>query len=76
MMVNEIYGFMAPQGWQCPVCNRVYAPSVPCCYYCGAEGRTKTTTSTGYIDWQKQQSITISKEGQSITIPKERGEEE
>lgn len=65
MMVNEICGFRAPQGWECPVCHRVYAPSVPCCYYCGPEGRTKTINSTGYTDWQKQQSITTTttKEG-------------
>lgn len=30
-MVN----YNVPQGWQCPVCKRVYSPTVPMCYYCG-----------------------------------------
>ena len=34
------------QGWQCPICKRVYAPFMPCCSYCGEEGRTKTSTTT------------------------------
>lgn len=35
------------QGWQCPICKRVYSPFTPWCYYCGEEGRTKTSTGTG-----------------------------
>lgn len=27
--------FGAPQGWQCPICKRVYSPLTPMCYYCG-----------------------------------------
>lgn len=27
--------FSAPQGWQCPICKRVYSPLTPMCYYCG-----------------------------------------
>jgi len=27
----------AQQGWQCPVCKRIYAPSVVMCFYCGGE---------------------------------------
>lgn len=56
--------FIAQQGWQCPLCKRVYSPFTPCCLYCGAEGMTKTSTdtnSTGYVDWQQQQSITTAK---------------
>lgn len=26
-----------PQGWQCPVCKRVYAPDYPWCIFCGKE---------------------------------------
>ena len=40
---NEI-GF-APQGWQCPVCKRVYSPTTPMCYYCGNGVVTTTTTN-------------------------------
>lgn len=36
----------APQGWQCPICGRVYSPSTPMCYYCSRKTETITTTST------------------------------
>ena len=52
--------FAAQQGWQCPVCKRVYSPFTPCCFYCGEEGMTKTSTD---IDWQKHQSVTTSDHG-------------
>lgn len=32
------------QGWQCPICHRVYSPDTPMCYYCGNE--TIMTSST------------------------------
>ena len=41
-----MYGY-AQQGWQCPLCGRVYSPTTLMCYYCG--GQTKTTTHTGAI---------------------------
>lgn len=40
----ENYSF-AQQGWQCPICKRVYSPLTPVCFYCG--GESKTWTSTG-----------------------------
>lgn len=33
-----------PQGWQCPVCKRVYSPDFPFCTVCGNTG-TYTTTN-------------------------------
>ena len=36
----------APQGWQCPVCRRVYSPTTPWCYFCGNETYTTSTTTT------------------------------
>lgn len=36
--------FAVQQGWQCPLCKRVYSPFTPCCFYCGEEGMTKTGT--------------------------------
>ena len=36
---------LAPQGWQCPICHRVYSPSTPMCWYCG-NGLSTTSTST------------------------------
>ena len=46
----------AQQGWQCPICKRVYSPSTPCCFTCGAEGRTTTNTSTDWVKNQKEPS--------------------
>ena len=34
-----------PQGWQCPICKRVYSPTTPMCNYCGGEQKTVATTS-------------------------------
>ena len=42
-MSYEFQGF-AQQGWQCPICKRVYSPMTPMCWYCG--GNVATTTST------------------------------
>lgn len=30
------YSF-AQQGWQCPICKKVYAPHIDICYYCGKQ---------------------------------------
>ena len=50
------------QGWQCPVCKRVYAPSTPMCYYCGGDSKTVNVDSTGtgspIIDWARNISTT------------------
>lgn len=36
MSVEEPFnGLFAQQGWQCPICKRVYSPFTPMCYYCG-----------------------------------------
>ena len=45
--MNEFQMMGAPQGWQCPVCKRVYSPYTPMCYYCG--GEQKVTVSTGTV---------------------------
>ena len=47
-----MYGFGAvpmyvPQGWQCPICKRVYSPMTPSCYFCPEKmDITITTTAT------------------------------
>lgn len=33
---------LAQQGWQCPICKKVYSPSTPWCYYCGGESKIST----------------------------------
>ena len=37
------YSF-AQQGWQCPICKRVYSPHTFMCYYCSNQ---ETVASTG-----------------------------
>ena len=56
MMLNEIG---AQQGWQCPICKRVYSPSTMMCFYCGGERKTGISTDGTDIDWTKQQSVTV-----------------
>lgn len=36
----------APQGWQCPVCHRVYSPHTAMCLNCPNSDKTYTTGST------------------------------
>lgn len=30
------------QGWQCPICKRVYSPRQEMCLYCGGEEKKQT----------------------------------
>ena len=75
----ENYNYFAQQGWQCPVCRRVYSPSTPCCFYCGAES-TVTTSTTLDIDELNHESVTkapfdwlgtLSNGGYTFTTPLE-----
>ena len=34
------------QGWQCPICRRVYSPTTPMCWYCGNESTSASNTFT------------------------------
>lgn len=38
--------YFVPQGWQCPVCKRVYSPSYPWCLFCGGNQTSTATTGT------------------------------
>ena len=39
------------QGWQCPICHRVYSPWTSMCFYCGQpESITYTTTTDPITD--------------------------
>lgn len=40
-MEKELFGAM--QGWQCPICKRVYSPFVQMCLHCGKK-ETQVTT--------------------------------
>lgn len=42
------------QGWQCPICKRVYAPFVSECWYCGRDTVVTNIDSTGAgVNWSK-----------------------
>lgn len=38
-----MYEIPVQQGWQCPICKRIYSPTTYMCFYCGGD---KTETST------------------------------
>jgi len=48
------------QGWQCPICKRIYAPSTPMCLYCGGNMKVKTTTSVSIDDMEEDFNTTSS----------------
>ena len=48
------------QGWQCPLCKRIYAPSTPMCPYCGGNMKVKTTTSVSTDDMEEDSTTTSS----------------
>jgi ribosomal protein S27E len=45
--------FAAPQGWQCPVCGKVWAPSMISCPHCNQPQYTFTAPTSQLIDWSK-----------------------
>jgi uncharacterized OB-fold protein len=51
-MEKELFGVM--QGWQCPICKRVYSPYTSMCRYCGGNNYTTTTSSNlgGFVEEQ------------------------
>ena len=53
------YNF-APQGWQCPICKRVYAPTYPWCIFCGNE----QTVTTDHIDVEDVHEVPYFKQWQ------------
>ena len=44
------------QGWQCPICKRVYAPGTIMCLYCGNEKEHVSTTY--HIEWPYREKTT------------------
>lgn len=50
----------AQQGWQCPLCKRIYGPFVQECYKCNNRKiELKATEGEGLrIDWSKIKEIT------------------
>lgn len=45
-----MYQVQAQQGWQCPVCKKIYAPNIPECLHCNnVEIELKTTENEDVI---------------------------
>lgn len=43
---HEYYSInYAQQGWQCPLCKRIYSPTIPECLHCNNNETTLTTTT-------------------------------
>ena len=59
----ENYSF-AQQGWQCPICKRVYSPLTPVCFYCGGEPKTWTSTEVELkrpeLTWELEPNVLTS----------------
>lgn len=62
--------YMIQQGWQCPICKRVYSPHTSMCLYCGGDTKiTSTNTKYGCTTDSYGESFTIG--GLTIPIQKE-----
>lgn len=55
-----MYQLQAQQGWQCPICKKIYAPNIPECLHCNNVETELKTTDNGEltIDWGKSATIT------------------
>ncbi|HEU4602626.1 MAG TPA: hypothetical protein VFS24_11685 [Steroidobacteraceae bacterium] len=47
MNINIPNVWAAPQGWQCPMCRRVYSPTQPMCMYCPEDAAKGPTARPG-----------------------------
>ena len=43
-MIGDFEKLPPQQGWQCPLCGRVYSPTTMMCFYCGNGTETASTT--------------------------------
>lgn len=57
MYNNVILGY-APQGWQCPVCGRVYSPSTTMCFYCNNSPTNTNSNGTFKVEYGHTDSKT------------------
>lgn len=58
IMEEQLFG--AAQGWQCPICKRVYSPFVQMCMYCGKK-KTQPITSTNIGELPQEQKSDFKK---------------
>lgn len=66
-MENQL--FSAMQGWQCPICKRVYSPFTHMCTYCGKK-EVKTTTSANTEELLSEQKDNFSNQTTNQTTSK------
>ena len=59
-MIGDYQKIPPQQGWQCPICGRVYSPTTMMCLYCGnGEEFVSTTFTTGYkVDYVHKEDTT------------------
>ena len=60
-MIDSIGDFEkmpAQQGWQCPICGRVYSPTTMMCLYCG-NGNIHASTTYTYVDDSNAHDVTM-----------------
>ena len=55
-MIGDYERMPAQQGWQCPICGRIYSPTTMMCLYCGNREESVSTTYT--IDWPHREEGT------------------
>lgn len=56
--VGDFPNTFAQQGWQCPICGRVYSPTTAMCFYCGNQKTVLTTEKTYKIDYAPDHGTT------------------
>lgn len=54
-----MYENIVPQGWQCPICKRVYSPSMPMCNYCGELKFTYSTNLAEIVNLDKKDYVRL-----------------
>ena len=57
-MIGDFGKTPAQQGWQCPICGRVYSPTTVMCLYCGNEKESISTAYTYTIDYVHHEGTT------------------
>ena len=55
-MIGDYQKIPPQQGWQCPLCGRVYSPTTMMCLYCGNSEESVTTAYT--IDYGYHEETT------------------
>lgn len=64
----NINAFGAPQGWQCPICKRVYSPFTPMCYHCG---NSPSEINITFAKVEQTLNDTVQKYGEKINASRE-----